>query len=110
VSFEGRRPWGGIAHLNLSAHQGLRALMEKWLAVWCVAMHNSLTWPSHGWYLCRICGRRFAVPWAEGDEILSVRETRSCSWRMAARRSFGRIAERERETRRIGRTQTMLRH
>jgi hypothetical protein len=27
--------------------------------VWCGLMHESLTWPVHGHYVCRTCGRRY---------------------------------------------------
>jgi hypothetical protein len=47
----------GATNLNLSAHQGVRALMERWLVAWCVAMHNSLTWPRNGRYQCRTACR-----------------------------------------------------
>lgn len=28
-------------------------------ALWCSLMHNSVTWPIHGYYECRTCGRRY---------------------------------------------------
>ena len=33
-------------------------------SLWCVVMHDSPTWPIHGEYRCRTCGRQFPVPWA----------------------------------------------
>jgi hypothetical protein len=33
--------------------------------LWCEAMHDSPTWPIHGRYQCRTCGRIYAVPWTE---------------------------------------------
>lgn len=27
--------------------------------LWCVHNHESVTWPIHGQYQCRSCGRRF---------------------------------------------------
>ncbi len=33
-------------------------------AMLCVLMHDATTWPIHGEYQCRTCGRRFPVPWA----------------------------------------------
>jgi len=41
----------------------------KFGTLWCDFMHDSPTWPIHGEYECRICGRRYAVPWA-GDIIV----------------------------------------
>lgn len=32
---------------------------------WCRAMHQDITWPQHGHYGCRRCGRVFQVPWEE---------------------------------------------
>jgi hypothetical protein len=44
--------------------------------LWCALMHDSPMWPIHGQYQCRICGRRYAVPWA-GDKFLArVRQAR----------------------------------
>ena len=34
-------------------------------ALWCEIMHDSPTWPIHGRYHCRTCGRHYAVPWIE---------------------------------------------
>jgi len=33
--------------------------------LWCEIMHDSATWPIHGRYQCRTCGRLYAVPWME---------------------------------------------
>jgi len=33
-------------------------------AAWCLTMHDAAMWPIHGEYVCRTCGRHFAVPWA----------------------------------------------
>jgi hypothetical protein len=32
--------------------------------LWCAFMHESSTWPIHGEYRCRTCGRHYPVPWA----------------------------------------------
>ena len=32
--------------------------------LWCDLMHSSPTWPIHGQYQCRTCGRLYPVPWA----------------------------------------------
>jgi hypothetical protein len=37
-------------------------------ALWCDFMHDAPMWPIHGEYECRICGRRYSVPWA-GDRL-----------------------------------------
>src|SRR5438445_7765447 len=41
----------------------------KFGTFWCDFMHDALMWPIHGEYECRICGRRYLVPWA-GDTLL----------------------------------------
>ncbi len=69
----------GITNLNLGEHRGFRAEIEKFLVRWCAMMHNSVTWPKHGWYQCRTCGRIYAVPWAEGDRLRAYAAARP-SW------------------------------
>jgi len=32
--------------------------------LWCGLAHGSATWPIHGHYSCRTCGRHYPVPWA----------------------------------------------
>jgi len=39
--------------------------------LWCDFMHDAPMWPIHGEYECRICGRRYPVPWA-GDGPLPM--------------------------------------
>jgi hypothetical protein len=39
--------------------------------LWCEFMHDSPMWPIHGDYECRICGRRYPVPWAAGTLPMS---------------------------------------
>jgi hypothetical protein len=41
----------------------------KFGTFWCDSMHDAPMWPIHGEYECRICGRRYPVPWA-GDTLL----------------------------------------
>ncbi len=36
-------------------------------AFWCSLMHDSPKWPIHGRYECRVCGRRYRVPWSEPE-------------------------------------------
>jgi hypothetical protein len=31
--------------------------------LWCKLLHNRTTWPMHGHYACRLCGRRYPVKW-----------------------------------------------
>lgn len=31
--------------------------------LWCKLLHNQTTWPMHGHYECRSCGRRYPVMW-----------------------------------------------
>jgi hypothetical protein len=37
----------------------LRQLQSKIGVTWCRLTHESLTWPVHGHYACRTCGRRY---------------------------------------------------
>lgn len=42
----------------------------EWLRVkWCFSMHRAITWPHHGGYQCRTCGRLYAVPWGQQERI-----------------------------------------
>jgi len=41
--------------------------------LWCTLMHESLSWPIHGKYQCRLCGRRYPVQWAEESGGFSTR-------------------------------------
>ena len=41
--------------------------------LWCTLMHDSPTWPIHGHYECRVCGRLHAVPWSEGKFAKAAR-------------------------------------
>jgi hypothetical protein len=47
----------------------VRLDIERFLILWCTVMHNSITWPRHGCYQCRSCGRTYAVPWAEQESV-----------------------------------------
>src|SRR5438445_6304958 len=46
-----------------------RTAAWKFGTLWCDFMHDSPMWPIHGEYECRVCGRRYPVPWA-GDRLL----------------------------------------
>ena len=54
--------------------------MERMADLWCRFMHDDPKWPSHGWYECRACGRRYPVwessPATRGVMVLP-RETRA---------------------------------
>jgi hypothetical protein len=41
---------------------------DKLRKAWCRFMHVSSTWPRNGHYLCRVCGRRYPVPWANPSD------------------------------------------
>ena len=36
-----------------------RELRSRIGVIWCSLTHKSLTWPVHGHYACRTCGRRY---------------------------------------------------
>lgn len=38
---------------------------DKIGTLWCSLMHDSPMWPIHGHYECRICGRKYPVPWSD---------------------------------------------
>jgi hypothetical protein len=53
------------------AFTALQTAAWKFGTLWCDFMHDSPMWPIHGEYECRICRRRYLVPWA-GDKRLPV--------------------------------------
>ncbi len=32
-------------------------------SLWCRYLHTAVMWPIHGHYSCRVCLRRYPVPW-----------------------------------------------
>lgn len=38
----------------------MRELIGLWLCRWT---HPKPLWPIHGYYICRVCLRRYPVPW-----------------------------------------------
>lgn len=39
-------------------------MRQRWNQIsewWCMRMHDSVMWPSHGQYRCRTCMREYAV-------------------------------------------------
>lgn len=43
--------------------QGIKNGIEHIGDWWCRLMHHSLAWPIHRQYVCKACGRRYAVQW-----------------------------------------------
>lgn len=43
--------------------------MYRFRRAWCALMHNSLSWPMHGKYVCRRCGMVYTVPWRKDEEM-----------------------------------------
>jgi hypothetical protein len=37
--------------------------LQRFRRAWCSVMHDNLSWPLHGKYICRRCGTVFIVPW-----------------------------------------------
>jgi hypothetical protein len=37
--------------------------------LWCVFMHDAPSWPIHGHYTCKVCGRRHSVGWERQIEV-----------------------------------------
>jgi len=50
---------------------------EKIGALWCSFLHDSPTWPIHGHYRCRVCGRQYQVAWAELKSAMAVQVNRA---------------------------------
>jgi hypothetical protein len=42
----------------------MKALWSRIENAWCKVVHNQLMWPIHGYYSCRVCLRRYPVPWS----------------------------------------------
>jgi hypothetical protein len=42
----------------------MRALWSRIENAWGKVVHNQLMWPIHGYYSCRVCLRRYPVPWS----------------------------------------------
>ena len=40
--------------------------------LWCRLIHDAPMWPIHGEYQCRVCLRRYGVPWAEEPHEASL--------------------------------------
>ena len=54
---------------SVSLRPGSDSGIERFRVKWCITMHKSVTWPHHGSYECRTCGRRYAVPWAQQGRV-----------------------------------------
>jgi hypothetical protein len=46
-------------------------LMERLSYWWCRYMHTAVMWPMNGYYHCRVCHRRYPVPWEHGSKLQS---------------------------------------
>jgi len=40
-------------------------MWDKIAEGWCKTMHKHSTWPIHGRYSCRDCGREYTIEWTE---------------------------------------------
>ncbi len=38
-------------------------MLRKVKQIRCAALHGKPMWPIHGQYECRVCGRKYPVPW-----------------------------------------------
>jgi hypothetical protein len=65
--------WRAYATVKLVGWEALIDTRRTWRMrlgdVWCSFAHDSPMWPIHGQYECRLCGRRYSVPWAKRSEI-----------------------------------------
>ena len=49
--------------------------------LWCRLMHKESIWPSHGYYECRTCGRRYRVSWEQASPATPHELALSCETR-----------------------------
>lgn len=40
-------------------------LAKRLAELWCEVVHDAPTWPIHGHYHCRTCGREYLVTWEQ---------------------------------------------
>jgi hypothetical protein len=64
-------------------------MLQRLGLYWCWQMHTRTTWPMHGHYTCRQCGRQYRITWdhdppPEADKIdfFSLQSARMavCGW------------------------------
>ena len=46
--------------------------------LWCRLMHKESIWPSHGYYECRTCGRKYRVFWEQASPATPHELALSC--------------------------------
>jgi hypothetical protein len=46
--------------------------IDKLGNLWCILMHDSLSWPIHGHYTCFACGRQHLVDWEREEGPLTA--------------------------------------
>jgi hypothetical protein len=46
-------------------HEPGYSLVGRAAAIWCRLMHENLSWPVKGRYVCRTCGIVYIVPWRD---------------------------------------------
>lgn len=51
----------GRYKLHLGESDMFKQLQSKVGVIWCTLAHDSVTWPVHGHYECRTCGRLYAA-------------------------------------------------
>ena len=49
-------------------------MMKRLKGLWCEVVNDSVMWPIHGHYQCRVCGRRYPVPWTSNSEGASQKD------------------------------------
>jgi hypothetical protein len=65
----------------------MQGLLRWFGEQWCHLMHPDVTWPIHGQYRCRTCGRTYPVPWANtGTAKADV-----AAGKVQTRPAFGRV-------------------
>jgi hypothetical protein len=52
-----------------SAAEDSSSTIDKLGNLWCAFMHDAPSWPIHGHYTCRVCGRRYSVAWDRQIEV-----------------------------------------
>ena len=63
---------------------GSGSWLERFKEFWCRFQHDSLMWPIHGVYECRVCHRRYGVAWEHQAAVMPKPRARLIEMRIPA--------------------------